>query len=99
MYQDYKRCTAFKKLKPGLYLGIVVTIAEHACGHVLKRVLNFKAVSISIANISCENEYLRSLQLYEDQGIHGKLKKRVLAILTAYMETRLSKDAQGIYNS
>ena len=38
-------------------------------------------------------EYLRSKQLCEDQGIRGKLKKRVcnhvLAILKTYMETRL----------
>ena len=38
-------------------------------------------------------EYLRSLQLCEDQDKPGKLKKRVcnhvLAILTTYMETRL----------
>ena len=38
-------------------------------------------------------EYLRSLQLCEDQSILGKLKKRVrkhvLAIVTTYMETRL----------
>ena len=37
-------------------------------------------------------EYLRSLQLCEDQGIRGKLKKRVrehvLAIRRTYMETR-----------
>ena len=36
---------------------------------------------------------MRSLQLCEDQGIPGKLKKRVPilvnAILTTYMETRL----------
>ena len=38
-------------------------------------------------------EQMRSLQLCEDQGIPGKLKKRVrnlvLAILTTYMETKL----------
>ena len=38
-------------------------------------------------------EYLRSLQLCEDQGIRGKLKKRVrehvFAILMTYVEIRL----------
>ena len=40
-------------------------------------------------------EYLRSLQLCDDQGILEKLKKgvcnHVLAILTTYMETRLKR--------
>ena len=49
-----------------------------------------------------KDEYLRSLQLCEDQGIRGKLtkrvRKRVLAILTTYMKTGLSKDAQDICN-
>ena len=44
-----------------------------------------------------KDEYLRSLQLCEDQSIQRKLKKCVrkhlLAIFTTYMETRLSKDA------
>ena len=43
--------------------------------------------------LAVKYEYLRSLQLCEDQGILDKLKKRVfshvLAILTTYMETRL----------
>ena len=40
-----------------------------------------------------EYDYLRSLQICEDQRIRGKLKrplrKHVLAILTTFMETRL----------
>ena len=40
-----------------------------------------------------KSEYLRSLQLCEDQGTREKLKKRVcshlFAILTTYIETRL----------
>ena len=46
------------------------------------------------------NEYLRLLQLCEDQGICGKLKKRVLqdvlATLTTYMEIRLSFHSVGV---
>ena len=56
-------------------LDIVVTIAEHACDHVLKRVLKLSAYLLHIFLV--KDEYLRSLQLCEDQGIHGKLKKRV----------------------
>ena len=49
-------------------------------------------------------EYLRSLQLREDQGIHGKLlkkrvRKHVIAILTTYMGTRLLKYAQDLCNN
>ena len=76
-------------MKPGLQK--VVTIAEHACDHVLKKVLKLSTYRSQISLV--KYEYLRSLQLYEDQGIRGKLKKRVLkhvlAILTTYMETRL----------
>ena len=76
-------------LKPGLH--IVVTVAEHACDHVLKRVLKPSTHRLQIFFV--KYEYLRSLQLCEDQRIGGKFKKRVckhvLAILTTYMETRL----------
>ena len=48
------------------YFHIVVTIAQYTCDHVLER--GFKAVNISIANISFE------IQLCQDQGICGKLK-------------------------
>ena len=40
----------FISVKPILHM--VVTIAQHACDHVPKRIL--KAVNISTANISCE---------------------------------------------
>ena len=67
----------------------------------IMRVLNLPAYRLQI--FLMKDEYLRSLQLCEDQGIHGKLKKHVrkhvLAIIATYMETRLSKDAQGICNS
>ena len=72
-------------------LHIVVTVAEHACDHVPKRVL--KLLIDRLQMFLVKYEYLRSLQLCDDQGISGKLKKRVcghvLAILTNYMETRL----------
>ena len=71
-----------------------------ACHHVPKRVLKLSAYRLQIFAVN--DEYLGSLQLCEDQGIHRKFKKRVrkhvLAILTAHMETRLSKDAQDVYN-
>ena len=72
---DDRRCTAYKKFSPGLHLDKVVTIAEHACNHVLKRVLKLSAYRLQIFLV--KYEYLRSLQLCEDQGIRGKLKKRV----------------------
>ena len=77
-------------LNPGLH--IVVAIAEYACDHVLKRILKLLIYRLQIFLV--KYEYLESLQLCEDQGIPGKLKKRVcnhvLAILTIYMETRLN---------
>ena len=83
--------TTYKKLKPGLHLDTVVRIAEHACDYALKRVLKLSACRLQIFLV--KYEYLRSLQLCEDQSIRGKLKKRVrkhvLAILTTYMETSL----------
>ena len=89
------------KLKPGLHLDIVVTIAEHDCDHVLKRVLKLSAYRLQIFLV--KYEYLRSLQLRGNQGIRGKFKKRVrkhvLAILTTYMEIRLQKVAQDVCNS
>ena len=69
----------------------VVTITEHACDHVLKRILKLSTYRLQI--ILVKYEYLRSLLRWEDQGIPGKLKKRVrwhvLAIFTTYMETWL----------
>ena len=74
-------------LKPGLH--IVVTVAEHASDHVLKRVFKLSTHRLQIFLV--KYEYLQSLQLCEDQA--GKFEKRVckhvLVILTTYMETRL----------
>ena len=70
--QDDKRCTAYKKFKPGLHLKKVVTITKHACDHVLKRVLKQSAYRLQIFLV--KYEYLRSLQLCEDQGIRRNLK-------------------------
>ena len=55
----------------------VVTITKHACGHVLKRVLKQSAYRLQIFLV--KYEYLRSLQLCEDQGIRRKLKRNVPA--------------------
>ena len=78
---------------PGLH--IVVTVAEHACDQVLKRVLKPSTHRLQIFLV--KYEYLRSLQLCEEQSTGGKFKKRVckhvLAILTTYMETRLYTSA------
>ena len=68
------------------YLHIVVTIAQYACDRVLKRVLKLPTYRLQIFLV--RYEYLRSLQLWEDQGISGKLNKHVFAILAIYMETR-----------
>ena len=55
----------------------VVTIAKHACDHVLKRILKQSTYRLQIFLI--KYEYLRSLQLCEDQGIRRKLKRNVSA--------------------
>ena len=74
-------------VKPGLH--IVVTIAQNACDRVLKRGLKLSTYRLQIFLV----KYLRSLQLWADQGIRGKLKKpvckHVLAMLTTFMDTRL----------
>ena len=44
-----------------------MTIAKHACDHVLKRILKQSAYRLQIFLV--KYEYLRSLQLCEDQGI------------------------------
>ena len=54
-----------------------MTIAKHACDHVLKRVLKQSAYRLQIFLV--KYEYLRSLQLCEDQGIRRKLKRNVPA--------------------
>ena len=64
----------FILVKPGLH--IVITIAQHACDRVLKRVLKLSGFRLQIFLVNYE--YLRSLQLCEDQGIRGKLEKPVL---------------------
>ena len=69
---------------------IVVTIAQQACDHVLKRALKLL--------IYRSQTFLVKYKLCEDQGIPGKLKKRVrnlvLAILMTYRETRLKSCSQ-----
>ena len=79
----------FISVKPDLH--IIVTVAQHACDRVLKRVLKLSTYRLQIFLV--KYEYLRSLQLCDDQGIHGKLKrpvsKHVLVIFTTYIETRL----------
>ena len=90
---DTQVCS-LSRLKPCLH--VVVSIAEHVCDHVLKRVLKLLIYRLQI--ILVQYEHLRSLQVCEDQGITGKLKKRVrnlvLAILKTYMETRLKSCSQ-----
>ena len=54
-----------------------MTIAKHACDHVLKRVLKQSAYRLQI--FLEKYEYLRSLKLCEDQGIRRKLKRNVSA--------------------
>ena len=79
----------FISVMPDLH--IVVTIAQHVCDRVLNRVLKLSTYGLQM--FFAKYEYLRSLQLFEDRGICGKLKrpvsKHVPAIFTAYMETRL----------
>ena len=73
---------SLSRLKPGLH----VTIAEQACYHVLKGVLK-------LLIYRWQTSLVKYIQLFEDQGIPGKLKKRVrnlvLTILTTYTEARL----------
>ena len=61
----------------GLHLKKVVTIAKHACDHVLKWILKQSTSRLQIFLI--KYEYLRSSQLCEDQGIRRKLKRNVSA--------------------
>ena len=55
----------------------VMTIAKHACDHVLKRVLEQSAYRLQIFIV--KYEYLQSLQLCENQGIRRKFKRNVSA--------------------
>ena len=52
----------------------VVTIAKHACDHVLKRILKQSTLQIFLIKY----EYLRSLQLCEDQAYAESLKETCL---------------------
>ena len=60
----------------------------------------FKALNISITNISCERSIFTILP-HRDQTTAGQLEKRVLkpmlAILTTYMETRLKNTTKSHY--
>ena len=93
--QDDTRCTAlgtaYKKLKPGSHLGIIITIAEHACRHVLKRVLKLSAYRFQIFFV--KYEYLRSLKLLTKA--YGESFKNVLVILTTYV--RYTRRLQKTY--
>ena len=53
----------------------IVTITKHACDHVIKRVLKQSAYRLQIFLV--KYEYLRSLQLCEDQDIRRKLKRNM----------------------
>ena len=68
-------------------LSLVITNAEHASEVAPKRVLTLSSIHRSQIFL-VKYEYLRSLQLHEDQGICDKLKKcvsnHVLAILMTY---------------
>ena len=73
--QDVTRCTTYKKLKPGLRLNIVITITEHACGHVLKKLSEYPFQIFLV-----KYEYLRSIQLLTKA--YGESLRNVLTILT-----------------
>ena len=60
----------WRAVKPGLHT--VVTIAEHASNDAPKRILRLSTCRLQIFLV--KYEYLRSLQLCEDQGIREKLK-------------------------
>ena len=78
-------------IKPGLH--IVVRVAEHACNDGSKRILKHSAYRLQIFLV--RHQYLRSLTPHGDQTIARQLEKhvlkRMLAILTTYMETRLNR--------
>ena len=63
----------FILVKPGLH--IIVSIAQDDCDRVLKRVSKLSTYRLQIFLV--KYEYLRSLQLCEDQGICRKLKRPV----------------------
>ena len=83
--QDDSRCTAYKKLKPGLYQIFSrnnrITYLQSCSKE------GFKAVNISVANVSCEIWIPAIITtMWRPRYIRGKLEKRVrkhvLAILT-----------------
>ena len=84
-YQNFKR-----RLKPGLRT--VVRVAEHACDDASKRILKPSIYRSQIFLVG--DQYLQLLPPHGDQAIAGQLEKHVfksiLAILTTYMETRLT---------
>ena len=69
---------------------MVVTITEYVCDDTKG---DFKALSVSITNISCQRSIPVDYNDGRDQAISVQLKKHVLkhvfAILMTYMETRL----------
>ena len=77
-------------LKPGLH--IVVRVAEHAFNDASKRILKPSTYRLQIFLV--RYQYLLSLLPRGDQAIAEQLEKHVLkpmlAILTAYMGTRLN---------
>ena len=64
-----------ENLKPGLHM--VVIIAEHA-SDVPKKILRLSVHRLQIFLV--KHEYLRLLQLCEDQGVSVKLKKACLQL-------------------
>ena len=77
-------------VKAGLH--IVVAVAEHACDDAPKGILKLSTCRLQIFLV--EDQYFWSLQRCSDQSISVQLEKhvlkRVLAILTTCMETRLN---------
>ena len=73
----------FIPVKPGTH--IVVTIAQHACDRVPKKVLKLSTYRLQIFLV--KYEYLRSLQLPEDKGISAKLKRLFANICHNFMRT------------
>ena len=87
--KDDTRCTAYdyNKLEPGLPSGCSRNNRRTCLRSCSKE--GFKAVSILIANVSCEI-WLPAIITTTYKGIRRKLKN-VLAILTTYMEDQALK--------
>ena len=73
----WQKMYSLQEIQAGSPSEKVVTIAKHACDHVLKMVLKQSAYRLEIFLV--KYEYLRSLQLCEDQAIRRKLKRNVSA--------------------